>query len=254
MSPRQHIAFVCQNEYRDATSCCYADYPANTVPARGVKRMIGEWSAAVDTLPMAKLNDIMDNISENFTAIELDRKLSPARQQFLQHFVEAQMVTYEAADVGTSGAWFYWNFKMEGGAFAEWDFLRGVREKWIPSPLPPPNVTSQSLYGTCYDIIFRTDDSMHVVHEFPDPRDASLNLQHVSIDDDVVVTHGDSLLHGGRHNPLIRPVHHNGILAWMLYGTIACFVLFVLRMVWKRRNGGERKAQYVPIDTVEISI
>jgi hypothetical protein len=27
--------------------------------------------------------------------------------------------------------WFYWSLKMEGGAFIEWDFLRGVREGWF---------------------------------------------------------------------------------------------------------------------------
>jgi glucan 1,3-beta-glucosidase len=57
-----------------------------------------------------------------------------------------------------------------GGAFAEWDFLRGIKEGWIPK-LPNPDVSSESLYGTCYDILNRTTDDYNlVVDEYPDPR------------------------------------------------------------------------------------
>jgi len=248
LSPRQHIAFVCQNEYRDATSCCYEDSPANTKPAHGVKRMVGEFSAACDTLPVAKLDDIMTGIATNFTMPELHRELSPARRQFLQHFVEAQMVAYEAADVGTTGAWFYWTLKMEGGAFAEWDYLRGLKERWIPI-IPPRNTTSQSLYGTCYDIIFRTDDSPGILFEFPDPDDVPNMFQGPVIDDDVVVTHGDSLLHGGGRNP-IQPIHHpeTSIFRFILYVTIVCFFGAVVRTFWKKRR---KYSEYEPIEGSE---
>jgi len=248
MSPRQHIAFVCQNEFRDTVSCCYEDYPYNTKPAPGVQRMVGEWSAAYDTLPMAMLKQIMDGIAVGYIAPHLDRQMSPERKQFLKHFVQAQMVAYEAASTGTTGAWFYWTLKMEGGAFAEWDYLRGLEEKWIPA-LPPKNVTSESLYGTCYDIIFKTDDSMAVVDEFPDPESLPANDWKMPIDDDVVVTHGESLLHGGRHNP-IRPVHHQrGVLQWLLFGTVSMFVFLMARFVWRRRQRG--KEGYSQIGMVE---
>ena len=46
-------------------------------------------------------------------APEFDRVISPDRQDFLENFVKAQMVTFEAANVGVSRGWFYWTFKME---------------------------------------------------------------------------------------------------------------------------------------------
>lgn len=61
-------------------------------------------------------------------------------------------------------------FDPRGGAFAEWDFLRGIREGWMPR-LPAPSVDSQDLYGTCYEIYNRTsDDYGSIVEEYPDPR------------------------------------------------------------------------------------
>jgi glucan 1,3-beta-glucosidase len=251
LSPRQHIAYVCQNEYRDAISCCYEhDFPhlaisKNRRPSSGVKRMVGEWSAAYDTLPVAMLNTIMDQIAETGIAPALDRKMSRARKDFLLNFVQAQMVAYEAADVGTSGAWFYWTLKMEGGAFSEWDFMRGLREGWIPQ-IPAPTVTSESLHGTCYDIIFRTDDSMDIIDVFPDP--ATLpknNWQGVKLDDDVVVTHGDSLLHGGGRTSTVH--HNNGFFHWFLFCTFLAFAAVSWRY-YKRRNN---KHQYSSIETTE---
>lgn len=250
LSPRQHIAYVCQNEYRDTISCCYRDYPANTLPAPGVKRMVGEWSAAYDILPVAMLKSVMDGIAANATAPYFDRQLSPGRQDFLRHFVEAQMVAYEAADVGTSGAWFYWTVKMEGGAFAEWDFLRGLREGWIPE-IPAPSVDSQSVYGTCYDIIFRTNDTMSIVDEYPDPSTLPANnWQGVDIDDDVVVTHGESLIHnddGTYHH--IEPIHHtyHALVNWILFVCVALLSFFLGRYVVRR----SRKNGYSQIETIE---
>jgi hypothetical protein len=62
-----------------------------------------------------------------------------------------------------------------GGAFAEWNFLRGIKEGWIPR-IPSPTVASQDLYGTCYDIYNRTnDDYSATVEEYPDPRTLDWN-------------------------------------------------------------------------------
>ncbi len=64
---------------------------------------------------------------------------------------------------------------FRGGAFAEWDFLRGIKEGWMP-PIPAPTVASQDLYGTCYDIYNRTnDDYSAIVDEYPDPRTLDWN-------------------------------------------------------------------------------
>lgn len=92
----------------------------------------------------------------------------------------SQMVTYEAAKEGVSSGWFFWTLKMEGGAFAEWDFLRGLREGWIHT-LPAPEKASEDIYGACYDIIFETNDSMSIVHEFPDPKSLDPTNWYVSI-------------------------------------------------------------------------
>ena len=73
------------------------------------------------------------------------------------------------------------------------DFTRGLKEGWIPK-IPEKNVASTDLYGSCYDIIFRTSNDDSFVHEFPDPSSLNLdNWQGYEIDDDVVRSHGHSL-------------------------------------------------------------
>jgi len=244
-SPRQHIAFVCQQEHRDAIACCYRDAPKrNKMPSTGVKRLIGEWSAATDTSPMDMVHVIMQEIKANGTAALLDRQLSPARQEFLRHFVEAQIVTYESADTGVSGGWFFWTAKVEGGAFAEWDYLRAFREGWMP-PLPDqPHVPSQELYGTCYDIIFRTNDSMDIIHEFPDPATLTNNYDW-PIDDDVVLSHGDSLLHTNDH---YFGHGHGHMVVWIFYISAICMGILMWRCFTKKN----RKNEYIEISGTEV--
>jgi hypothetical protein len=205
LSPKQHIAYVCSKNARDTESCCYDDYENdadkrvpgkfNQHPSQGISRVIGEWSAAFDTHPAEKLWTVMQGIRTNGQAPEMERVIPKERQEFLKHFVQAQMVTYEAASKGVSRGWFYWTLKMEGGAFAEWDFLRGVKEGWIPT-LPSPSKSSEDLYGTCRNIADRTTDDMSIVHEFPIAKDVlpeNNNWQAVSIDDDYVVSHADTI-------------------------------------------------------------
>ena len=62
-------------------------------------------------------------------------------------------------------------YYFRNGAYAEWDFLRGIEEGWMPK-LPDPTVASEDVYGTCLDIYNKTsDDYKAIVDEFPDPRD-----------------------------------------------------------------------------------
>jgi len=196
LSPKQHIALTCQKNRKDTNVCCYQDYEGevnNTIPSEGISRIIGEWSASFDTLPVDKEAQVMEGIAKTGIAPEHDRQISPAQQAFLRAFTEAQMVTYEAADEGISRGWFFWTFKTQGGALAEWDYLRGSSEGWI-APLLPPNVASVTEFGSCYDILLRTEDDMSVIHEFPSgPADPN-NWQGIPITDDVVVSHGESLL------------------------------------------------------------
>jgi len=268
LSPRQHIAYVCRHNQKDTVGCCYDDYDGkdddaatttNTIPSQTISRIIGEWSASFDTLVSAKLDTVMAAIATNGTALEMDRVLSTNRQAFLRHFVTSQMVTYEAAPTGgVSRGWFFWTLKMEGGAFAEWDFSRGLAEGWIPS-IPPPHVASTDLYGTCEDIIFKvTDDSMDIVHEFPDPKtlDLNNNWQGVAIDDDLVVSHGQSLFNNNNDDDgtddevtVIAPNNsnssssHGGIVFPLL---VVCFFAFAVKQVFFRKKD---RTQYTSLST-----
>jgi glucan 1,3-beta-glucosidase len=192
LSPRQHIAFTCAKLARETASCCYNDPPHNSQPSRGISRIIGEWSAAFDTLVVEKLDDVMLNIHNNHQALDVDRTLNEERKEFLRNHVEAQMVAFESAQTKVSSGWFYWTLKTEGGAFAEWDFLRGLREEWIPK-FPPPQNTSESVFGTCQQIAQRTKDDSSIVVEFPNPdeRDSWIGPP---IDDDYVLSHAGSVM------------------------------------------------------------
>lgn len=193
LSPRQHILVACANQYRDVVGCCYDDGE----PSRGIRRLMGEWSGAYDQLPASVVNAIMTNIAETGKALWLDRQLSEARTNFLRHYVEAQMVVFEAAEVGTSAGWFYWTIKMEGGAFAEWDFLRGLSEGWIPH-VPSPEIASQQVHGSCYDIAFRSNDDYSIIDEYPDPDHLPQGIwMGPDYNDDIIVSHGQSLLPQG---------------------------------------------------------
>lgn len=76
-----------------------------------MKRIFGEWSVSFDTLVSVKLEDMMKGIAKNSKVPEYDRELSPNRKAFLLNFAKAQILAYEAAEIGTSVGWFYWNFK-----------------------------------------------------------------------------------------------------------------------------------------------
>jgi glucan 1,3-beta-glucosidase len=276
LSPRQHIAYTCQRQWRDAVSCCYDDavHPkymfwkkTNTKPSTtGVQRIVGEWSAAYDTLPVAKLLQLMEGIAQTGIAPEYDRTFTVEEKDFLLHFVMAQMVAYESVETGTSVGWFYWTAKMEGGAFAEWDYIRGVHEGWIPI-LAKPNKPSEDLYGTCYDIMFQIpDDTIDVIHTFPDPKTLPANnWQGVVIDDDVVVSHGQSLMkRDGINHKQRNEVHekHDQRFAptqWMsehilVTSFIVCAILSILITLLRRFiRRRQKQAKYTPIgSTIEV--
>lgn len=168
MSPKEHITQICDpvNDHGRITSCCYEDAPNNTVRSKGVQRITTEWSAAFDCTPDELLKPVMQGIVDYSMAPDFYRQISTERKAFLKKFVESQIVAYEAADDGVSRGWFYWTIKVEGGAFAEWDFSRGIKEGWIPT-MPPANVPSQTVFGTCHEILNKTEDNMDVIHPFP---------------------------------------------------------------------------------------
>eukprot|EP00542_Grammatophora_oceanica_P012263 CAMPEP_0194033910 /NCGR_PEP_ID=MMETSP0009_2-20130614/6392_1 /TAXON_ID=210454 /ORGANISM="Grammatophora oceanica, Strain CCMP 410" /LENGTH=639 /DNA_ID=CAMNT_0038674641 /DNA_START=31 /DNA_END=1950 /DNA_ORIENTATION=- len=232
-TPRQHIAYVCRSNTGEVKECCYEDAPNNTVPSHGISRIIGEWSGAYDTLPTAMVPYLMKGISTFGQAPFINRTLSRERKDFLRHFVEAQMVAYEARDAGVSSGWLFWNFKMEGGAFAEWDFLRGVKEGWMP-PIPEPHVASEDLYGSCYEIYNRTnDDYSLVVDEFPDPRTLDwTQWQGWDANDDFVMS--DPNIPNAPYYGPPRPWYIRMLFPMMLAGLF----VFVLRR-WQTRKRRE---------------
>lgn len=125
-----------------------------------------------------------------------NRTESKDRQIFLKHFVQAQMVVYEAADadqrVSLSRGWFFWTLKMEFGALGEWDFLRGYEEGWIPS-LPTATESAESLFGTCKEIAAKTLDDDSIVSAYPDPKTHPDLWSGPPADDDFVVSHANSI-------------------------------------------------------------
>ena len=132
MTPQQHIRQVCKFERDHINQCCWDGLPPKPTE---LKRFVGEWTAAYDQTPSPELE-------KHFR--EHPRELTPERFRFLEQFVLAQMMTYEATPeenlkylppksvAGDFHGWFFWNFRMEETVYREWDYLRGVKEGWIP--------------------------------------------------------------------------------------------------------------------------
>jgi glucan 1,3-beta-glucosidase len=231
MSPQEHIDEVCHpQEGMRIEDCCFMDAPeGNTEPSHGVQRIVTEWSAAFDCMPGDLLQVVMKGIQDNGVAPLMDRQLSPERQGFLTKFMQAQIVEYEKADIqGLSVGWFFWTFKTEGGAYAEWDFLRGVKEGWVPT-IAPPHVASASMYGSCQEIQDSTTESMDIVHPFP---------------------WGDEPYWGVQPEPTTN--HGKHILSRFDWLCILAIVAIAIagRVIRKRCS---KRRQYSSLETVEIS-
>ena len=132
MTPQQHIRQVCKFERDHLNQCCWDGLPPK---ATELKRFVGEWTAAYDQTPSPELQRHFQHHP---------RALTPERCTFLHQYVLAQMMTYEASEeenlcylppksvAGDFHGWFFWNFRMELDVYREWDYLRGVKEGWIP--------------------------------------------------------------------------------------------------------------------------
>ena len=241
LSPKQHIALVCARDHIAVVECCYDSGRAT----KGIQRIFTEWSASFDQSVGYQVPALMNGIAENGVAEKFDRQLSNERKEFLRNFVEAQMVSYEAVEPGESKGWFYWNFKIEGGIFAEWDFLRGVREGWIPK-LPDKDVSSQQVFGSCYDILYQTKDDWNVVEEIPSPSNETLANDLNPIDDDVVLSHGSNLRKNGNGQWVVQPSR--------LFKTEACFVAVcaIVGAIFCMTRRGTKRG-YIGIDDLEVN-
>lgn len=165
--PIQHMERVCHPEAPENTisDCCWQDAPNNAVPPiGGVRRISTEWSAAFDAMPGELLAAVMQGIATNGTAPDFFRTLSPERGNFVRRFAQAQMVAME--DEQVSDGWFFWTWKTEGGAYAEWDFSQGLDEGWMPT-IVDPDTASAAVYGTCDELLENTVNDTSVIHPYP---------------------------------------------------------------------------------------
>ena len=127
-----------------------------------------------------------------------------------------------------------------GGTFAEWDFLRGISEGWIPS-IPAPHIASAELYGSCYDILFEAEDDVKeisFVRKNKKTRQSSSNSkyeytydyhwQDIVITDDIVTSHG-SLLSKNNDGDWIDPkvIQEQRSLESSSFGTFFICFMFV---------------------------
>lgn len=240
MSPRQHIGYTCLPEpsISGIDSCCWQDGPTNnTIPSQGVQRIVTEWTAVYDRDPGPMLEEILDTIAVNGTAPYMDRQLSQPRKDLLHNFIQAQIVAYEVADIGFGRGWFFWTFKTEGGAFAEWDFLRAYEEGWFPPIVANPEIPSQDIYGTCEEILLRTDDSMDAIEPYPPYAQTD---DGIIFDDDLVKTHGGSLsmLGSAREEATVNQSSFPIV--------IPCFLVVCALAVWRIARG--KRASYTSLD------
>jgi hypothetical protein len=151
--------------------------------------------------------------------------------------MEAQIVSFEVADIpGLSVGWFFWTFKTEGGGYAEWDFLRGVKEGWVPT-IAPPNVTSQSLYGTCDQIHDRTNETMDIVHAFPWGDEPYWGV-HVASTDSPPPSNQQSL-------------HSYSVVNWLNWFLVVA-ILLVATLWYVVRKRCSKKRQYSTIGSIEV--
>ncbi|KAJ8604325.1 hypothetical protein CTAYLR_002488 [Chrysophaeum taylorii] len=165
MTPKQHVTQVCRFERAHINQCCWDGWPPQPTE---LSRFVGEWTAAYDQTPSPELE----------LASPESRPLTDDRKRFLLQYVIAQMVTFEATPEESapylSGApgldfhgWFFWNFRMEADVYREWDYLRGVREGWIPKLERNVDVSDQ-LGLTCEDLEQEAQDCTDgVVSPFP---------------------------------------------------------------------------------------
>lgn len=240
MTPQQHVNVVVHPPSGQAvTDCCFEDAPVNTIPSRGVQRIVAEWSGAFDAMPGEVLKPIMKGIYEYGKAPLLNRTISNERKSFLKKFIEAQIVAYEVADVGVAHGWFYWNFKMEGGAYIEWDFLRGVREGWFPE-IAPPNVPSQTLYGTADEILARTNETKKIIHMYP-WGDTKYWRGRLANQSDTIMENPNA------YRPTRHPLSSIGSQIVMM--GVAVLLIVSVRHLKKAYQGHRRKAQYTEIQT-----
>ena len=252
LSPKQHVAYTCDRLSVETASCCYDDHPNDKTVSEGVSRIVGEWSAAFDIQPQALVKAIMQEIHDPkfHKAALMQRSLSAERKRFLAKHVQAQMVAYENANTGVSSGWFFYTLKVEGGAFAEWDFTRGIKEGWIH--LAENNhTTSESIFGSCRDIVEKTDDDDSIIQQYPDPQKIKTTPGPAINDDYVLSQHVGSS--GTKSKPLEIPSNTGKLkrenrtkrFHWFRFFALILFCYGIWHVFLKDQYGwGQRRGEY----------
>ena len=124
-----------------------------------------------------------------------------------------------------------------GGAYAEWDFLRGIKEGWIPH-LPSPYVASEDLFGTCLEIHNSTNNDYNaIIEEYPDPEDLDWNLgQGWEATDDFVLSDPEAPQRLYAH---IEQEHGHPFPWLIMVIVVLTGVWFSYRRRWLNRDGYE---------------
>ena len=101
--------------------------------------------------------------------------------------------------------------------------------------IPDPTVPSESLYGTCYDILNRTeDDYALVVQEYPDPRTLDWRQwQGWDVNDDFVLS--DEL------RPDIHQYHYHDSRVTNIIAALSIVCVAVIVAVVRRSNWWKKK-------------
>lgn len=137
------------------------------------------------------------------------------------------------------------------GIFAEWDYLRGYSEGWIP-PLPSPKIPIQDIVGTCYDILAITEDNMKAIDQIPSASESTSSNRGSVIDDDVVLSHGDNLVKDSQGNWELKQKnwHRDTFTVMNALETIVSFALVACMILHHRKR---RRNYYMAIDDLELT-
>ena len=120
--------------------------------------------------------------------------------------------------------------------------VRAIKEGWFPE-IAPPNVASETLYGSCLQIYDRTTESNDIVHTYPwgDPAYWRGRL----VNETNIIEPVGNATHKRKFT--LQPNHH-----WTGYGAqiilVACVALLIIG--WRQYSTRNRKKwEYTEIST-----
>jgi hypothetical protein len=83
------VTYVCCPNHDGTVICCFDDGPLNnTIPSKGISRIMGKWSAAYDSLPTTMVRFIMKMIVTTGVVPPMNQTVSVECIAFMQKYVE----------------------------------------------------------------------------------------------------------------------------------------------------------------------